>query len=144
MVVLLHWSLPMISKEVCIVLTVTKEQVNQMTDMVWEKWESSIAQVYDFQQEIGKTSLEAIKKQQDTFIHFQQLIPNKDVQEMVEQSQERVYESAKMLVEEQNRVQSETREMLESFLSQVKTSQSSLVNLVEDQTKQALEKFQPK
>lgn len=48
--------------------TAAKEkETNQLFNLVWETWESGVKKVYDSQQEFGKASLEALKKQQDLF-----------------------------------------------------------------------------
>lgn len=70
--------------------------------------------------------------------------PSKSLLAIVEQSQEKMYEALKKAVEEQNKVQSETREVIESFMAHVKESQSKLVEIIGEQTKQTFEKLQPK
>ncbi|MGO4889071.1 hypothetical protein ACJ2A9_15080 [Anaerobacillus sp. MEB173] len=179
-------------------LTPTNIQTNKLMGMLWENWENSLQKVYDTQQEMGKTSLEAFKKQQDLFTsmtgslfkvegeikntldkftqsvnanikdisneevagmfdnwnakmsdileRMQQIsvTPSKAWLAMVEKSQERMYESAKKVVKEQNNIQAETKDMIINFMSQVKTSQYDLVQMMEEQTKKTWENFEPK
>ncbi|WP_458411984.1 hypothetical protein ACNQFZ_14180 [Schinkia sp. CFF1] len=45
--------------------TNTVDQTKKIIDTMWVSWENGVQQVYRSQQELGKMSLEALKKQQD-------------------------------------------------------------------------------
>ncbi|MBU8881224.1 hypothetical protein BGM26_20075 [Bacillus sp. FJAT-29790] len=174
------------------------EQSKKLLDTMWGNWENGVQKIYESQQEFGKISVEAIKKQQEMFTtltsnlkqveeemktslnkvtqsfkennkylnneeaaslleswnekmadiinRIQQLsaTPSKAMLTMVEQSHERMYESVKKAVEEQNKIQTESKEVIEKFMSQIKESQSKWVDVIEGQTTQTLEKLQPK
>lgn len=86
------------------------------------------------------------EKMNDIFNRLQQLsvTPRNGMLIMLEQSQERMIESVKKVAEEQQKFQTEARGNMENFLSQVKESQNSFMKMMEEQTKQTLDKVQPK
>lgn len=171
--------------------TNTMEQTKKMFDTMWGNWEEGVQKVYQSQQDFGKISVDAFKKQQDmlssmTFNlkkteeemknslnkttqffkensmknqneevskmleswnekmneimnQLQKLsaTPTNVMVAMVEQSQERMYESMKNAVEEQNKLQLESKEVIEKFMLQIKESQLNFIKVLEEQTTQS-------
>lgn len=171
--------------------TNTMEQTKKMFDTMWGNWEEGVQKVYQSQQDFGKISVEAFKKQQDMFSsmtlnlkkteeemknslnkttqffkensmknqneevskmleswnekmneimnQLQKLsaTPTNVMVAMVEQSQERMYESMKNAVEEQNKLQLESKEVIEKFMLQIKESQLNFIKVLEEQTTQS-------
>lgn len=171
----------------------TVEQTDKVFEMVWKNWEDGWQKVFDSQQAFGKSSLEALDKQQKAVTamfknlkdiekditnsfddltkavkensknvkgeeagrlfdswnekmseitqRLQQLslTPSKATLTMVEQSQQKMYESFKKVAEEQTKLQVETKERLDDFMKQIKESQQSFLQLLQDQAKQTLE-----
>lgn len=171
--------------------TNTMEQTKKMFDTMWGNWEEGVQKVYQSQQDFGKISVDAFKKQQDMFSsmtlnlkkteeemknslnkttqffkensmknqneevskmleswnekmneimnQLQKLsaTPTNVMVAMVEQSQERMYESMKNAVEEQNKLQLESKEVIEKFMLQIKESQLNFIKVLEEQTTQS-------
>lgn len=171
----------------------TVEQTDKVFGMMWKNWEDGWQKVFDSQQAFGKSSLEALDKQQkavhamfknlkdmekevtnsfndltkavkensknvkgeeagrlfdswnekmaEIIQRLQQLAatPSKATLTMVEQSQQKMYESFKKVAEEQTKLQVETKARVDDFMAQIKESQQSFLKLLEEQAKQTLE-----
>lgn len=98
---------------------------NEEAARLLETWNEKMAGIIDRIQQLSST-------------------PSRAMLAMVEQSQERIYETVKKASEEQVKMQSETKELIENFMTQAKESQSKLVEIIDGQTKQAFENLQPK
>lgn len=85
-------------------------------------------------------------KMTDIFNRLQQLSlsPSKSLVTTMKQSQEKVYESAEKAIKDQQKMQAETREMIEKFMSQVKASQNDFVRMVEELSTKTVNNLQAK
>lgn len=97
---------------------------NKEAARVYEDWNEKVTDILTRLQELSIT-------------------PSKATLELIEQSQEKMYESFNKIAEEQGKIQTESKGITDSFVAHLKESQASLVKLWEEQTKQVLKVSQP-
>lgn len=107
----------------------TKENLKSVTTeetaTMFESWNDKMTEIFDRLQQLS-------------------LSPSKSMVATMKQSQAKVYESAEKAIKDQQKMQTETREMIEKFMSQVKTSQNDFIRMVEDLSKKTMDTLQPK
>lgn len=120
---------------------IEKEVTNAFNDLTKAVKENSKAIKGE---EVGHMFESWNEKMTDILQRLQQLsvTPTKAMTTMLEQSQQRMYESIKKVAEEQTKLHGETKKRLDDFMAQVKESQQQFLTLIENQTKQSLENNQ--
>ncbi|WP_179295612.1 hypothetical protein [Bacillus sp. FJAT-45350] len=114
-----------------------------------EMWDSSFVKLSNFEQEVEKVTKEmmfSLKENADEssteafgtwFEKVNEIIgrmkdiretPSKAMSKVLEDSHQRLYEAEKKLIEEQGKIQKDTKERLENLLVQVKESQKQMID----------------
>lgn len=116
-----------------------KQTVNQLSDSFKENSK------YIKNEEAAKIYAKWNEKVTDILERLQQLsiTPSKATLEIIEQSQEKMFDSLNKIAEEQSKIQTESKEIIESYVTHLKESQEGFLKLIEEQTKQVLKVSQP-